>query len=72
MFSDTVQEFQDIMKYYQSNGYLLSFEHSNRIVVHSNNVSIKYGGYKRIYQGESLLDALASIDLDMSAKPEGN
>lgn len=72
MFSDTVQEFQDIMKYYQSNGYSVHFRDVPQIVVYSSNVDIKYGGSKIIYSGQSLSDALASIDLDMSVKTEGN
>lgn len=72
MFSDTVQEFQDIMKYYQSNGYSVHFMDSSRVVVYSSNVDVKYGGSKIIYSGQSLSDALASIDLDMSVKTEGN
>ena len=72
MFSDTVQKFQDIMKYYQSNGYSVHFRDANQVVVYSSNVDIKYGGSKIIYSGQSLIDALASIDLDMSVKAEGN
>ena len=73
MFSDTVQEFQDIMKYYQSNGYSVHFRDSTQVVVvYSSNADVKYGGSKIIYSGQSLSDALASIDLDMSGKTEGN
>lgn len=72
MFSDTVKEFQDIMKYYQSNGYSVHFRDANQVVVYSSNVDIKYGGSKIIYSGQSLSDALASIDLYMSVKTEGN
>ena len=70
MFSDTVQEFQVIMKYYQSNGYSVHFRDSPQIVVYSSNVDIKYGGSKIIYSGQSLSDALASIDLDMFVNAE--
>lgn len=70
MFSDTVQEFQDIMKYYQSNGYSVHFRDSPQIVVYSSNVDIKYGGSKIIYSGQSLSDALASIDMDMFVNAE--
>ena len=70
MFSDTVQDFQDIMKYYQSNGYSVHFRDSSRIVVYSSNVDVKYGGSKIIYSGQSLSDALASIDLDMGFTKE--
>ena len=72
VFSDTVKDFQDIMKYYQSNGYSVHFRDANQVVVYSSNVDIKYGGSKIIYSGQSLSDALASIDLDMSVKAEGN
>ena len=72
MFSDTVQKFQDIMKYYQSNGYSVHFRDANQVVVYSSNVDVKYGGSKIIYSGQSLSDALASIDLDMSVKEDGN
>ena len=70
MFSDTVQEFQGIMKYYQSNGYSVHFMDSPQIVVYSSNVDIKYGGSKIIYSGQSLSDALASIDLDIGFTKE--
>ena len=72
VFSETVQEFQDIMKYYQSNGYSVHFRDANQVVVYSSNVDVKYGGSKIIYSGQSLSDALASIDLDMSVKEDGN
>ena len=70
MFSDTVQEFQDIMKYYQSNGYSVHFRDALQIVVYSSNVDVKYCGSKIIYSGQSLSDALASIDLDMGFTKE--
>ena len=73
VFSDTVKAFQDIMKYYQSNGYSVHFRDANQVVVYSSNVDVKYGGSKIIYSGQSLSDALASIDLDMGfTKEDGN
>ena len=72
MFSDTVQEFQDIMKYYQSNGCIVSFEHNNNIVVRSINDITRSGVYKIIYSGQSLRNALSLIDLDMSVKTGEN
>ena len=72
MFSDTVQEFQEIMKYYQSNGYSVHFSDAPQIVVYSSNVDVKYGGSKIIYSGQSLRNALSLIDLDMSVKAGEN